>query len=426
MEINVKLSTIVKPAETTPGQAIWLSCLDLANKHVYGTSVCFYRHNGASNFFDTELLKEALSKVLVPFYPFAGRFNHNNDGRLEINCNEEGALFVEAETTSNMDDLGDFAPSPELKKLVPTVDTSGGICTIPILIVQLTRFKCGGVSLGFGMDHQVVDGSSALHFVASFSEVARGLDLSIPPFLDRSLLAPRNPPQIMFNHTEFKNFVPNMKESSQINIVKLKMTKEQGSILKAKAKGGSNTNYTTFEILSAHIWKCVCKARAQPHDEESALYFPVNGRFNRLQPPLPPGFFGSVNFGATAVSLVGDILSNPVWYAANLIHQTLLRMNNDYLRSAIDYLESQPNIMTIKRGSNICVCPNLSVTSWVNLPTHEADFGWGRPIYMGPTKITFEGKSYILPSATDDGSLSVAIALHTEHVKEFNKLFYEF
>ncbi|KAL5577855.1 hypothetical protein UlMin_019554 [Ulmus minor] len=432
MKINVKETTIVKPAEKTPRHTIWLSSLDLVNKNVHSTALCFYRYNGASNFFDTALLKEALSKVLVPFYPFAGRFKHDENGRLEINCNEEGVLFVEAETCSNLDDLGDFMPSPALKKLITTVDQSGGVSSFPFMVVQLTRFKCGGVSLLVSAIHLVADGSTAFHFMASFAEITRGLDISIPPFLDRSLLRPRNPPQVMFDHIEYKNFSTITKKPSNPNggpnfeILNLRMEKEQASILKRKAKEGSNTNYSTFEILAGHIWKCTCKARAQPHDEETSLFFTVNGRFNRLKPQLPPGFSGNVNYAAVAVSLVGDIVSKPVWYAANLVHETLVRMDNDYLRSAIDYLESQPDLMAIKRINSIYECPNLGITSWVRLPTHEADFGWGRPFHTTPASIMCEGKSCVLPSATDDGSLSLAIALRPEHMKEFEKVFYEY
>ena len=60
------------------------------------------------------MLKEALSKTLVPFYPMAGRLGSDENGRLDIICNAEGVLLIEAETTSTIDDLGDFVPSLKL------------------------------------------------------------------------------------------------------------------------------------------------------------------------------------------------------------------------------------------------------------------------------------------------------------------------
>jgi shikimate O-hydroxycinnamoyltransferase len=70
----------------------------------------------------------------------AGRLRRDEDGRIEINCNAEGVLFVEAETTSVIDDFTDFAPTLELKQLIPTVDYSGGISTYPLLVLQVCIF----------------------------------------------------------------------------------------------------------------------------------------------------------------------------------------------------------------------------------------------------------------------------------------------
>jgi shikimate O-hydroxycinnamoyltransferase len=44
---------------------------------------------------------------------------------------------------------------------------------------------------------------------------------------------------------------------------------------------------------------------------------------------------------------------------------------------------------------------------------------------MGPGGIAYEGLSYIIPSSTNDGSLSVAIALPPEQMKLFQELFYD-
>ncbi|XP_028124854.1 shikimate O-hydroxycinnamoyltransferase-like [Camellia sinensis] len=132
-------------------------------------------------------MKLGLSRVLVPFYPMAGRLGRDEDGRIEIDCNAEGVLFVEAVTEACVDDFGDFAPTLELRQLIPTVDYSGGISSYPLLVLQVTYFKCGGVSLGVGMQHHVADGASGLHFVNTWSDMTHGLDLTIPPFIDRTL-----------------------------------------------------------------------------------------------------------------------------------------------------------------------------------------------------------------------------------------------
>lgn len=137
MIITVKQSTMVPPAGETPICSLWNANVDLVVPKFHTPSVYFYRPTGAPNFFDPQVLKEALGKALVPFYPMAGRLKRDEDGRIEIDCNAEGVLLVEAETGAVVDDFGDFAPTLELKKLVPTVDYSGGIGSYPLLVLQV-------------------------------------------------------------------------------------------------------------------------------------------------------------------------------------------------------------------------------------------------------------------------------------------------
>ncbi|KAG4961678.1 hypothetical protein JHK87_038311 [Glycine soja] len=437
MLINVKQSTMVRPAEETPRRALWNSNVDLVVPNFHTPSVYFYRPNGVSNFFDAKVMKEALSKVLVPFYPMAARLRRDDDGRVEIYCDAQGVLFVEAETTAAIEDFGDFSPTLELRQLIPSVDYSAGIHSYPLLVLQVTYFKCGGVSLGVGMQHHVADGASGLHFINAWSDVARGLDISLPPFIDRTLLRARDPPLPVFDHIEYKPPPATKKttplqpskplgsDSTAVAVSTFKLTRDQLSTLKGKSREDGNTiSYSSYEMLAGHVWRSVCKARALPDDQETKLYIATDGRA-RLQPPLPHGYFGNVIFTTTPIAVAGDLMSKPTWYAASRIHDALIRMDNEYLRSALDYLELQPDLKSLVRGAHTFRCPNLGITSWARLPIHDADFGWGRPIFMGPGGIAYEGLSFIIPSSTNDGSLSLAIALPPEQMKVFQELFYD-
>ncbi|XP_073035952.1 shikimate O-hydroxycinnamoyltransferase-like [Primulina eburnea] len=430
MKIDVKNSTLVAPEAATPNVGLWNSNVDLVVPNFHTPSVYFYRPAEAADFFDATVLKLALGRVLVPFYPMAGRLKRDEDGRIEINCNAEGVLFVEAECDGVVDDFGDFAPTLELRRLIPAVDYSLGISSYPLLVLQVTYFKCGGVSLGVGMQHHAADGFSGLHFINTWSDMARGLDITVQPFIDRTLLRARDPPQPQFKHIEYQP-PPSMKLASKPDtspetaVSIFKLTRDQLNTLKSKTKGEGNTvTYSSYEMLAGHIWRCACKARGLPQDQDTKLYIATDGR-SRLRPSLPSGYFGNVIFTATPTAVSGDLESNPVWYSASKIHDALARMENDYLRSALDYLELQPDLKALVRGAHTFRCPNLGITSWSRLPIHDADFGWGRPIFMGPGGIAYEGLSFILPSPTNDGSLSVAISLQTEHMKVFEKLLYD-
>ncbi|XP_016650483.1 PREDICTED: shikimate O-hydroxycinnamoyltransferase-like [Prunus mume] len=116
--VSIKESTMVKPAEESTPRGSLLS--------------------GDENFFDLVVLKQALSKALVLFYPMAGRYKLNDqNGRMEIDCNAEGVLFVVAESISAIDDFGDFVLNPNLRELIPGVDYAGGISSFRIFALQV-------------------------------------------------------------------------------------------------------------------------------------------------------------------------------------------------------------------------------------------------------------------------------------------------
>uniref|UniRef100_A0A803Q8X2 Uncharacterized protein n=1 Tax=Cannabis sativa TaxID=3483 RepID=A0A803Q8X2_CANSA len=431
MVMKIRKTTMVKPSAETPHHVLRNSILDqMVPRHIHVPTIYVYKPPIMSTlslddqFFDSNILKDALSKVLVPFYPVAGRLITSKNGRIDIDCNGEGVLFIEAETSFVLDDFGDFVPSPKLRSLlVPSVDYSNGLSSYPLLLV--TYFKCGGVSIGVAMDHHVVDGFSALHFFNSWSEMARGIDLKTLPYIDRTILSPRNPPKPTYDHIEYKpTTTPQSLTNNIIDVAIYKLTNEQVKTLKAKCCG-NKLSYSTFEILASHVWKCACKARKLGHDQETKLHVVVDGR-SRLQPPLPIGYFGNVIFSTTPIIRVGELMESKLWYVANQIQSTIKKADDSYLKSAIDYLELQPDISALTRGAHTFGSPNLGIVSWTKLPFYDADFGWGRPIFVGPAAILFDGLVYIMNNPNDDdGSLSVAIGLQHEHMKEFERLLYD-
>lgn len=176
-------------------------------------------------------------------------------------------------------------------------------------------------------------------------------------------------------------------------------------------------------MLAAHVWRCASLARGS-RGAAHKLYCATDGR-QRLQPSLPDGYFGNVIFTATPLAEAGRVTGSLADGAAT-IQSALDRMDSGYCRSALDYLELQPDLSALVRGAHTFRCPNLGLTSWVRLPIHDADFGWGRPVFMGPGGIAYEGLAFVLPSASGDGSLSVAISLQAEHMEKFRKMIFDF
>ncbi|KAL5701377.1 shikimate O-hydroxycinnamoyltransferase [Ranunculus cassubicifolius] len=433
MKISINKSSMIVPSEETPKCSIWTSNVDqLFRGHVL--CLYIYKPDGSSNFFDVGALKDGLSKVLVPFYPIAGRVNWNTHGRAEILCNGEGALFIEAETGSSLEDFGDFAPGMDkLKHLVPTVDMSEDPSSTPILMVQMTRFRCGAVALVLALDHTAADGASVLHFTKSWCEVVCGSDITIQPFTDRTLLRARDPPNPMFTHIEHHP-PPTLKLSSETDelqndltkreIAMLRISREQINALKDKCRDHTNPiAFTTYEVLVSHIWRCACKARHLLADQETKLSIATDGR-TRLCPALPSGYLGNAIFHMTPIATSGDLISNPLLFTVMKVHGSILQSNDDYIRSAIDSLEKHNMFIP---ASDRFKSPNMAITNWCGLPLYNVDFGWGRPIYVGPVTIACEGLGIIFRNPTaKDGSVFLGISLHSGAMEYFKQHFYEF
>ncbi|KAK9072261.1 hypothetical protein SSX86_008694 [Deinandra increscens subsp. villosa] len=168
--------------------------------------------------------------------------------------------------------------------------------------------------------------------------MARGLPVAIRPFIDRTILCTREPPTPTHDHVEYHpspSMTRNSGSLSKSSTTLLKLTPDQLNILKAKAKNDDGPNHSTYEILAAHIWRCACKARGLPDDQLTKLYVATDGR-SRLRPCLPLGYLGNAVFTATPVAKAGNLTSESLSSVVKLIHTTLAKMDNDYLRSAID------------------------------------------------------------------------------------------
>ncbi|KAK2412537.1 spermidine hydroxycinnamoyl transferase [Trifolium repens] len=390
-------------------------------------------------------LKTSLSKVLVPFYPLAGRLQWKENGRFDIECNALGVQFIEAQSSLKLSELGDFSPTSEYYPyLIPHVDYTLPIQDIPLVMVQLTHFKCGGISISLLVSHAVADGQSSLHFSNEWARLARGEPLKMAPFLDRNVLPSKSCNDVV-NESEFNQQPPlllgnsdNFEERKKKTIVAiLKVSKTQVEKLKKTAneswgKPSNGRGYTRYETLTGHIWRSACKARGHGNDQPTGLGVCVDWR-SRVEPNLPKGYFGNATLDVVATSLSGDLMSKPLGYASSRIREAIEKVNDEYVRKWFEYYKKQEDFTKFQDlremlGSDekgpFYGNPNLGVVSWLTLPIYGLDFGWGKEVYMGPGTHEMDGDSLLLPSHDDDGLL-VAICLQEVHMDAFKRHFYQ-
>lgn len=331
------------------------------------------------------------------------------------------------------------------QKLVPKIDYDVPIEEVPLLAIQLTRFPCGSLILGVSLFRALVDGASVGSFMPSWAKLARGESLedsSLMPVLDRTLLDSRMlrlPPR--FQHPEFSP--PPLWEGSNYKVTKtmyataiLKLTKHQVEKLKKKTnkgQGQQQQHYTSFEVITGHLWRCVSKVRNNAGgnwNQPTRLTTLVNCR-NRLNPPLPKTYFGNATFPTvTQTCSFDEVVHKPLSYVVGKVREAIGKVSDEYVRSALDYVANQKDLNLLRdtfynnqfrgRGGD----PNLYVVGWTNFSFFETDFGWGKPDCLVPGNVNSDGKAFLLDTRIGDGFI-VTICLQASHIDALKKLFYE-
>lgn len=103
--VSVQRTSSILPATPTDRHSMFLTSCDLVcPSYPYINRVFFYDCKDDSNAVVASL-QDSLKRTLTHFYPLAGRFTFDEEGRLEVNCNDAGVDFVEAPTNVRFSDL---------------------------------------------------------------------------------------------------------------------------------------------------------------------------------------------------------------------------------------------------------------------------------------------------------------------------------
>ncbi|GER45801.1 HXXXD-type acyl-transferase family protein, partial [Striga asiatica] len=327
---------------------------------------------------------------------------------------------------------------------IPSLDYTTPIDEIPLVVAQLTRFRCGGAALGLGISHVMADGPSALHFVDEWAKISRAAAEAVaPPFLDRRVLESAEPPSSAFDATALRppptllgEADPLAQKSKPIAASLLRLTRLQIESLRnqasAAASGGDvGRGFSRFEAVAAHIWRCTSKARGHAADQPTSLHFVADFR-SKMNPPLPKNYFGNALIRVEATDKSGSLLSGSLGAACRKIREAVGKVTDESVRSYLDFLKGLPDVGRFRTLDNngrpkgdFYGNPNLAIISWTGLPLYGADFGWGKEIHMGPGPMGFDGKTFIIPSRDGDGSFNIAIWLQEEYMAAFKKCFYD-
>ncbi|TVT96907.1 hypothetical protein EJB05_57873 [Eragrostis curvula] len=257
---------VVAPARATPYELKYLSNIDNQRSlRFYQTIIEFFRGRpGVAAAF----IKSGLSEALVFFYPLAGRLREiPPDGRLIVECTAEGVTIVEAGADVTLLEFGEplLPPYPCVEELLCDLGDSKDILAKPLAFFQVSRFRCGGFSVGMHLCHTMYDAVGVFKFLEAIGDMARGEPQpTVLPVRERELLTSCSAPSITRAHLGYEPLADGdtsddvMQTTPSADMIgqyfffgPAEISAIRSSVPESLAKRS-----TVFELLAAVTWRC--------------------------------------------------------------------------------------------------------------------------------------------------------------------------
>ncbi|KAG2612274.1 hypothetical protein PVAP13_4KG268100 [Panicum virgatum] len=438
MKITVHSCKSVKPASSSGGGSgtapagsssnlIPLTVFDEANHDEYVPGI-FAFHPPAP---PIAALEAGLAKMLAEYRHWAGRL-----------------VTVDATTGKRailLNDAGARLPTPEALRLCPSIsDDDDGAEGTELMLLQVTRFRCGSFAVEDTMHHSVADGYATCTSLLAWGQAVRGAAFDPAPVHDRasSLFVPRDPPLVEFEHrgVEFKPRAAERKKKAPDVVVDgvdedddevvmqttVRFSREFVARLRSEASAGRRRPYSAAQCVAAHLWRCVTAARGLDTHEVTKLHVAVNARFRTTDPPLPKGYTGNAVLWARPATTARDLLDSPLLRAEELISRAVSRVDGRYFRSFVDFASSgaveREGLVRTAVSSELVARTNIEVDSVLGIPFYDLDFGTGKPVLFKPTYSTpqpVEGAAFLVPAADGDGGVVAYVPRYRRAVDAF-------
>ncbi|CAI0415302.1 unnamed protein product [Linum tenue] len=399
-------------------------------------------------------LKSGLEETLEAWYPAAGRLcvDPEDGNRLNLWCNNEGGVLVEAVTEVKISELGDDLSQYDefLEKLVykPVFDVDC-LSQMPLLVAQVTRFGCGGYSIGIGTSHSLFDGPSTFRFLSAWASAAAAASppSSTQPMSSGSSIVDHDRRSLTSLGCVDYNGEKRTKAADAAAIDHLYRLIHQQQAAAAAAKGDDDDDQknggslvlktyhlgsamidklrrnnvfggiSSFEIVAAHLWKARTKALLGPNNKTTmvCLQFAVDIR-NKLSPPLPAGFTGNAFVLASVATTAGELQQSTHQAVVDRIRLAKASITPAYVESYMAALDRQHGNSSLPPLRELTL-----VSDWTRMPFHKLRFlGGDRDVDCAcPLLTPVPQVAYFMQSPVDAKGIDVRIGVPAGDVEAF-------
>ncbi|PQM42317.1 BAHD acyltransferase [Prunus yedoensis var. nudiflora] len=379
MEIGIIARENIKPSSPTPAhlKTFKLSLLDQMVPPTYIPLLLFYP---TSDHHRARQLKKSLSETLTRFYPFAGTIKDN----AFIECNDNGACFIEARVSCLLSHILNEPDHEVLKQLLPINFESPEEGRGCVLHVQANYFKCGAMAIGICLSHKIADAATLTTFIKTWAATASGIG-------DESVVVP------LFN---------------AVSMMPLKDISIAPPAVEIKQHKSVTKSCPDLEMCNEGL-----KGQFGISTRPSALYQNVNIR-SRVLPPVPNESIG--NFVGSFIARTSEAETELHGLVAELRKGILQFCKN---AKRVPLFEDISVILQPQIEAIGLLCRDdvdfYACTSWCRFQVYEAaDFGWGKPMWVTSANPTCKNMVIFLDTKDGDG-IECLVRLTEEDMKVF-------
>ncbi|KAL3688217.1 hypothetical protein R1sor_014526 [Riccia sorocarpa] len=394
--------------------------------------------------------KTTLSHVLGVHAPLAGKWVSAEDPWMrKLICEGDGAIFVEATVDDDMANYldGEKFVHPEAFTGEYTVRDTWDVSQqvdlkhpngkeLPSLIIQVTKFRCGGVSFVININHMTLDGSGFVHFMLFWVEIAFTGQTSIArPTYDRSLLVSLEkvaqemglPPRSLVECISARSPVSAGTVTVRKNFAVKRKTLDWLRQKSHEISGDPSeqpVRFSKFSCISAALWRCCSRLPGVNGGGPPLVEFLIEGRERWNDPPLPEGYTGNVLMCVPLPTIpASELCEKPYSFAASKVHQTIVSVNP---KTAMEHIYNQvkeavemkakvgnPDSQDLKQGDERVPAIFLSSLLHFDFPP-EIDLGAGKVFCLSPCPVwpdTPGGFLFILPPFAEEDGLTLHVQL---------------
>lgn len=194
------------------------------------------------------------------------------------------------------------------------------------------------------MSHNIADGFGMVQFVRAVAELARGeAEPTILPIWKRELLTARNPSLNAYscpseNGLDYKSDDVMLSTPVEQMIVRYFLFGPSDiATLHSHMRGYPANSVTSFELLTAVMWRCRTIALGYKSNQPVRLMITMNarGKWNR-HTLIPRGYYGNAHFSPILEATVDELCNQPLANTVELVRKTKLSVTKDCMKSMVD------------------------------------------------------------------------------------------